>query len=86
MNERKLFGVTVRFVGLLFFAYGIYCALYGTLGLLCCTMREGVPPLTGFIWSPVFLLLGLWLMRRPGRIVQLAFGPESPAENGPPSN
>ena len=78
MQPRDLFGVSVRFVGLISCLYGIYDLFFVGLQLIGLDLHDGYPPGFVTIAAAFFLVLGFALMRSAEWWVRAAYGPAQP--------
>jgi len=78
MQPRDLFGVSVRFIGLIGGLYGVYDVFFVGLQLVGLELHDDFPPGLVIITAGFFLVLGTVLIRSAERLVQVAYGPAQP--------
>jgi hypothetical protein len=85
MTARDVFGILVRFLGLIFFALGV---CYGVVGLVMCigvwkpSTHEYYPTaVTYLLVGTCIAVFGLYFVRGAPLLMRFAYGNE-PADNG----
>lgn len=78
MQPRDLFGLSVRFLGLVSCIYGVYDVFFACLQLLGVQLHDDYPPTLVIIAAGFFLVLGTVLIRAAEWFVRFAYGPAQP--------
>jgi hypothetical protein len=78
MQPRDLFGVSVRFVGLISCLYGVYDLFFVGVQLTGMELHDDYPAGLVIVTAAFFLVLGFALIRSVEWLVRLAYGPAQP--------
>jgi hypothetical protein len=78
MQPRDLFGVSVRFLGLISCVYGVYDLFFAGAQLVGFQFHDDYPAGLVIITAGFFLVLGFALIRNAEWLVRIAYGPAQP--------